>query len=71
MPRRAREPVSQAERERPRSRYVSLRDAAIYCDLGERTLRRYVANGELIAYRPRGMGDARFKIEDLDALLGA
>ncbi|MFW9097719.1 helix-turn-helix domain-containing protein [Corynebacterium striatum] len=46
--------------------YETLPDAAKRVKLGERTLRRYIAEGKLVAYRA---GRAiRLKPEDVDAL---
>lgn len=48
--------------------YVSLRRAAEYLDMTERSVRRYIADGNLPAFR-LGPREIRIKQTDLDALL--
>lgn len=49
------------------TRYINgYADAAKYCGLGERTLRRAVANGQIKAYKIPGIRSVLFKPEDFD-----
>jgi excisionase family DNA binding protein len=48
--------------------YISLSAAAEQCGISERTMRRYIAEGKLPAYR-LGKRQIRVKSVDLDALL--
>lgn len=50
----------------PKDSYMTLEQGAEYTNFGTRTLRRYIAEGKLVAYRA---GRAiRLKKSDLDAL---
>lgn len=49
-------------------RYIPLGEAADYLGFSERSLRRYIAEGRLPAYR-LGPRQLRFKRADLDALV--
>jgi excisionase family DNA binding protein len=48
-------------------KYLTLSEAAIYCSLSERTLRRAIARGEISHYKP--CGRVLVGIEDLDAYM--
>lgn len=48
------------------AQYETLQQAAKRVQLGERTLRRYIAEGKLVAYRAGR--SIRLKPEDVDAL---
>lgn len=48
--------------------YMSLKQAAAYVSMGERTLRRFIAEGTLKAYRVGGRQTIRIKLEDLEAM---
>lgn len=48
--------------------FLSLKNAAFYCDLSEKTLRRLIKQGRLTAYRP-ARGKVLIKKEELDALI--
>jgi hypothetical protein len=52
-------------------RFLSLPDASTYTSYAPKTLRRYISEGKLTAYRATPNGDIRLAIEELDALLGA
>lgn len=52
----------------PTAYYLTLTDAADYLGFAERTVRRYIASGELPAYR-LGPRQIRIKVTDLDALM--
>ena len=49
--------------------WLDIDDAAAYLRVGERTMRRAVAAGEIKAYRVGGRRDLRFRREDLDAYM--
>ena len=49
--------------------WVSLSGAAAYLGVGTKTVRRYIADGQLPAYRLGGRTTIRVKASDLDALL--
>lgn len=52
------------------TRYISgYADAAKYSGLGERTLRRAVARGQIKAYKIPGIRNILFKPEDIDKAL--
>ena len=48
--------------------YLSVKSAAIYCDLSQKTLRRFIAGGRLTAYRP-AKGKILLKRRELDAFI--
>ena len=48
-------------------KYVTLAEAAIYCSLSEKTLRRFIARGELPCYRP--CRSVLLSLVDLDQFL--
>ena len=48
-------------------KYVTLAEAAVYCSLSEKTLRRLIARGELPYYRP--CRSVRLSLVDLDQYL--
>ena len=48
--------------------YLSLKNAAFYSDLSQKTLRRFIAKGELVDYRP-ARGKILIKRKELDALI--
>ena len=51
--------------------WLTIQEAADYLALHPNTLRRYVSEGKLRAYRSGGIRDLRFRREDLDASLVA
>lgn len=56
----------------PQSRpaFLSLPDAAAYLAVGQRTMRRYVSDGLIQAYRaPGGRSQLRFRVEDVENFL--
>ena len=48
--------------------YLSLKSASFYCDLSQKTLRRFISEGSLKEYRP-ARGKVLIKREELDALI--
>lgn len=48
--------------------YFSLKSAAYYSDLSQKTLRRFISEGRLKAYRP-ARGKVLIKKKELDALI--
>lgn len=54
--------------ETPR-RWVTLNEAAEYLNVVPHTVRRYIAAGQLPAYRLAGRQTIRIKVEDLDAMM--
>jgi len=48
-------------------RYLTLAEAAVYCSLSEKTLRRLIGRGELACYRP--CRSVLLSVEDLDAFM--
>lgn len=48
--------------------YFSLKSAAFYCDLSQKTIRRFIRDGRLTAYRP-ARGKVLVKKKELDALI--
>lgn len=48
--------------------FMSLKTAAFYSDLSQKTLRRFIADGSLTAYRP-AKGKVLLKRKELDALI--
>ena len=48
--------------------YLSVKRAALYCDLSQKTLRRFIAGGRLTAYRP-AKGKILIKRSELDAFI--
>lgn len=53
---------------KPERGYFSLKNSAIYSDLSEKTLRRFISSGQLKAYRP-ARGKILVKKKELDALI--
>lgn len=54
----------------PPRRWLSQAEAAEYIGVAERTIRHYVAQGRLRAYRIDGSRLIRIDLNELDALLG-
>ena len=52
----------------PRARYVTLGDAAEYLSVTERTVRNFIARGDLTGYRV-GTRAIRIDLRELEALL--
>ncbi|WP_420111543.1 helix-turn-helix domain-containing protein [Pseudactinotalea sp.] len=52
----------------PRARYVTLSDAADYLSVTERTIRNFIARGELTGYRV-GTRAIRVDLRELEAML--
>ena len=48
--------------------YLSLKNASFYCDLSQKTLRRFIKEGRLNEYRP-ARGKVLIKRKELDALI--
>ena len=51
--------------------WLTIQEAADYLAVHQNTVRRYVREGKLSAYRSGGIRDLRFRREDLDASLVA
>lgn len=49
--------------------YLSVRQAADFLSVSPRTIRRYIEQNILLAYRVTGSNTIRIKREDLEALL--
>lgn len=49
--------------------WITLNQAAEYLNVVPKSVRRYIADGQLPAYRLAGRQTIRIKVEDLDALL--
>ena len=50
-------------------KYLTISEAAIYCSLSERTLRRAIARGEISHYKP--CGRVLVGVADLDAFMAS
>lgn len=50
-------------------RWLSKTEAAKHAKVDERTIRNYIARGDLKAYRPKGSRLIRIDVNDLDALM--
>jgi excisionase family DNA binding protein len=61
MPRNARPPLNRRERRRPE--LIGLQEAADYCDVSYRTVRRWIASGHLNAVR---VGPRLLKVDALE-----
>ena len=48
--------------------FLSLKNASYYCDLSEKTLRRFISEGRLQDYRP-ARGKVLIKRKELDTLI--
>lgn len=49
--------------------WISLNEAAEYLGVAPKSVRRYIADGRLRAYRLAGKQTIRIKAQDLDALM--
>ena len=53
---------------KPERGYLSLKNGALFCDLSEKTLRRFISAGRLKSYRP-ARGKVLVKKKELEALI--
>ena len=61
--------INQRESSGSNRGYFSIKNAAIYCDLSQKTLRRFIEGGKLTAYRP-AKGKILLKRKELEAFIG-